>query len=100
MLRAPRRMVLVLAQLARCVELVRSPSFVSQVVAPSLNASIGTFMVHPHNALSFSLPAVDLGFLDLRGDNSTASIQDWLYGQCVSRSFSCFFCARGCMAAF
>ena len=100
MLRAPRRLTLLLTQLARCVELVRSPSFVSQVVAPSLNASIGSFMAYPHSALSFSLPAVDLGFLDLRGDSSTASIQDWLYGQCVSRSFANSVCVCGCMAAF
>jgi hypothetical protein len=77
-----RRLALVLPlQLVWYAQLVRSPSFVSQVIAPSLNASIGTFMAYPHNALSFSLPAVDLGFLELSGEASTAGIQDWLYGQ-------------------
>ena len=76
-----RSLVLAVAQLEWSAGHVRSMSFVSQVVAPSLNASIGTFMAYPHNALSFSLPAVDLGFLELSGEGSTAGIQDWLYGQ-------------------
>ena len=84
-----QRQALTLVQLVYCTNLVRSPSFVSQVVGPSLNASIGTFMTHPHNALSFSLPAVDLGFLELSEGDSTASIQDWLYGQYVCQYFAC-----------
>lgn len=81
MARSQRRLAPVLAQLVWCAKLARSPSFVSQVVAPSLNASIGTFMENPHNVLSFSLPAAELGFLELNGEGSTAGIQDWLYSQ-------------------
>eukprot|EP01043_Picozoa_sp_COSAG02_P041757 COSAG02_NODE_3490_length_6660_cov_5.207285_3_plen_100_part_00 len=92
-----QRLALVLAQVVWCAELAGSPSFVSQVVAPSLNASIDTFMAYPHNALSFSLPAADLGFLELSGEGSTAGIQDWLYGQCVVPILHVLFrsCARG-----
>jgi hypothetical protein len=81
-----RRRRLLLASLACCVTVARAPgrpSFIAQVAAPGLHELTREFMAYPHDALSFTLPAVELGFLELSGEGSTAAIQDWLYGQCV-----------------
>ena len=56
------------------------PSFIGSIIAPTVASRIDEFMAYPHEAISFSLPAVELGFLHL-GPGSTGGIQDWLYGQ-------------------